>query len=185
MDREKSLKLVKNYVKNENSIKHMLAVEAVMRALAERFGEDKDLWGLTGLVHDIDMEIVDYRNNPELHGKKGVEILKNENFSEEVTNAVLAHNKKTGKSRDTLLEKAIYCTDPLTGLIVASVLVLQSKKIEDLSTSSVLRRFKEKSFAKGADREVISACSEIGLTLEEFVEVGVSAMQKINKELEL
>jgi putative nucleotidyltransferase with HDIG domain len=185
MNRKKSLKLIKDYVKNENSIKHMLAVEAVMRDLAKRFDKDEDLWGITGLVHDIDMEIVDYRNNPELHGKKGVEILKNENFPEEVTNAVLAHNKETGKSRDTLLEKAIYCTDPLTGLIVASVLVLESKKINDLSTSSVLKRFKEKSFAKGADREVISACSEIGLTLEEFVEVGVGAMQKINKELEL
>jgi predicted hydrolase (HD superfamily) len=131
------------------------------------------------------MEIVDYRNNPELHGKEGVKILKKENFPEEITNAVLAHNKETGKSRDTLLEKAIYCTDPLTGLVVASVLVLQSKKIKDLSASSVLKRFKEKSFARGADREVISACNEIGLTLEEFVEMGVSAMQKIDKELEL
>jgi uncharacterized protein len=185
MDREKALTLIKSYVKNKNSIKHMLAVEAVMRSLAKRFNEDQDLWGLVGLVHDIDMEIVDYRNNPELHGKKGVEILKKEGFSEKVTNAVLAHNKETGKSRDTLLEKSIYCVDPLTGLIVASVLVLESKKIKDLSPSSVLKRFKEKSFAKGADREVISACSEIGMTLEEFVEEGVQAMQKIEKELEL
>ncbi len=185
MNREKALVLVKNYVKNKNSIKHMLAVEAVMRSLAEKFDEDQELWGLAGLVHDIDMEIVDYRNNPETHGRKGVEILEKEGFSKELTDAVLAHNKETGKSRDTLLEKSIYCVDPLTGLIVASVLVLESKKIKDLSVSSVLKRFKEKSFAKGADREVISACSEIGLTLEEFAKEGVCAMQKIEKELEL
>ena len=163
----------------------MLAVEAVMRELAKNFGEDEDLWGLSGLVHDIDMEIVDYRNNPEDHGRKGAEILKEKDFPEEVINAVLAHNKETGKERETLLEKAIYCVDPLTGLIIASVLVLESKKIEDVSTSSVLKRFKEKSFAKGADREVISACGEIGLTLEEFTDIGVKAMKKINKDLEL
>jgi uncharacterized protein len=185
MNREKTLQLIKEHVKNKNSIKHMLAVEAVMKDLALKFNEDEELWGLVGLVHDIDMELVDYKNNPEEHGKKGVEILKKEGFSEEVTNAVLAHNKETGKSRDTILEKAIYCVDPLTGLIVASVLVLESKKIKDLSPSSVSRRFKERSFAKGANREVISACSEIGLTLEEFIEIGLSAMQKIEKELEL
>jgi uncharacterized protein len=185
MEREKALLLIKKYVKNKNSIKHMLAVEVVMRDLAKRFNKNEDLWSITGLVHDVDMEIVDYKENPELHGKKGAEILRKEGFPEEIVNATIAHNRETGKERVTLLEKAIYCTDPLTGLIVASVLISPSKKIKELSVESVLKRFKEKSFAKGAERDVISACSEIELTLEEFVTIGLSAMQKIDKELEL
>ncbi len=185
MDRKEALSLVKKYVSNGNSIKHMLAVETVMRELAKKFNEDEALWSMAGLVHDIDMEIVDYQKNPEFHAKKGAKILEEEGFSEDVINATLAHNKETKKERNTLLEKAIYCADPLTGLIVASTLVLPSKRIGDLSTESILKRFREKSFARGAEREVISACSEINLTLNEFVEIGLLAMQKISDELEL
>ncbi len=185
MNREEALSLIKKYVNNKNSIKHMLAVEALMRELAKKFNTDEDLWGMAGLVHDIDMEIVDYQKNPELHAKKGAEILEKEGFSREIINATLAHNKETKKERNTLLEKAIYCADPLTGLIVASTLVLPSKNIKDLSTESVLKRFKEKSFAKGAERDIISSCSEIDLSLEEFIEIGLSAMQKISADLEL
>jgi uncharacterized protein len=185
MQRKKALFLIKKHVSNENSIKHMLAVETVMRELAKKFNEDQDLWGIAGLVHDIDMEIVDYHKNPELHGKKGAEILKKEGFPQAIINATLAHNTETRKKKETLLEKAIYCTDPLTGLIVASVLVLPSKKINDLSTESILKRFKEKSFAKGANRETIKSCEEINLTLYQFVETGLFAMQKIAPQLGL
>ncbi len=185
MNRNEALSLIKGYVKNKNSIKHMLAVEAVMRKLARKFNEDEELWGISGLVHDVDMEMVDYKENPEEHGKKGSDILKEAGFDDEVINATLAHNKETGKERETLLQKAIYCVDPLTGLIVASTLVLPSKKINDLTAESVLKRYKEKAFAKGAEREVIASCSEIGLTLEEFVETGLFAMQDISDELEL
>ena len=185
MEREKALLLIKKHVKNENSIKHMVAVEAVMRELAKKFNENEETWGIAGLVHDVDMEVVDYDKNPELHGKKGAMILEEEDFSKQVIDATIAHNKETGKERITLLEKAIYCVDPLTGLIVASVLISPSKKIKDLSVESVLKRFKEKSFARGADRDVISACEEINITLQEFIEIGLSAMQKINNDLEL
>lgn len=185
MKREKALELIKKHVKNRNSIKHMLAVEAVMKALAKRFNEDEDVWGLAGLLHDIDMEIVDYRNNPEEHGKKGAEILGKEDVPEIIINAALAHNKATGKKRETLLEKSIYCSDPLTGLVVASTLVLPERRLSKLSPQSVVKRFKEKAFAKGADRETIMACKEIGLELEEFVSISLSAMQKISEELEL
>ncbi len=185
MNREETLSLIKKYVKNENSIKHMLAVEAVMRELAEKFGEDRDIWGLAGLAHDIDMEIVDYRNDPQSHGKKGSEILRENGAKEDVINAALAHNRETGRKRESRLEKAIYCTDPLTGLIVASVLVLPSKKLSDLTSESVLRRYKEKAFARGAEREVIAACSEIGIELDEFVEIGLSSMKKISNDLGL
>lgn len=185
MDKNKALLLVRQYVKNENSIKHMIAVGAVMRALAEKFGENKDLWELAGILHDIDMEIVDYRNNPDYHGKKGAEILKENGAKEEIIAAALAHNKDTGKERNTLLEKSIYATDPLTGLIVASVLVLPEKKIADLTSKSVLKRYKEKAFAKGADRDIIATCSEIGLDLEEFINIGLTSMQEISDEIDL
>ncbi len=185
MKREEALDLVRRYVKNENSIKHMLAVEAVMRDLANKFGEDEEKWALAGLLHDIDMEIVDYQKEPEKHGKKGAEILAENGIEKDIINAVLAHNPETGKQRETLFEKAIYCTDPLTGLIVASTLILPSKNISELKYSSVLKRFKEKSFARGADREIISSCSDIGLDLEEFVFLGLQAMQKVKDDLEL
>lgn len=163
----------------------MLAVEAVMRELAEKFGEDKDVWGTAGLVHDIDMEEVDYRKYPEEHGKRGAEILRENNAGEEVIRAAMAHNKETGVKRETLLEKSIFCSDPLTGLIVASALVLPSRKLSDLTANSVLKRYKEKAFAKGADREVIASSKEIGLELSEFISMGLFAMQKISEELEL
>ncbi len=185
MKREEALLLVKQYVKNKNSIKHMIAVEAVMKRLAHKFKEDHEIWSLTGLLHDIDMEIVDYHNEPEKHGKKGAQILKENGVKEEIINGTLSHNRETGKKRETLLDKSIYCSDPITGLIVASALVSPSKKLSDLSPKSVVKRFKEKSFAKGADRDAIQACQEIGLELEEFVTIALSAMQEISEELEL
>jgi putative nucleotidyltransferase with HDIG domain len=185
MNREQAFSLIKEYVKNENSVKHMLAVEAVMRSLAERFNQDQELWGMVGLVHDIDMEIVDYLNEPEKHGIKGAEILQEKGFSSEVIEAIKAHNEATGKNPETLLEKAIFCVDPLTGLIIAGVLVSPSKKISDLTAQSVLKRFKEKSFARGANREIIKECSKINLDLEEFINVGLKAMKNISDDLGL
>ncbi len=185
MNREEALQLIKKYVKNKNSIKHMLAVEVVMRSLAKRFGEPEDKWAVAGLLHDIDMEIVDYRNNEEQHGVVGADILRKEGVEEDIIDAVLAHNAATGKKRETLMEKAIFAVDPLTGLIVASVLVLPEKKIENISTDSVMNRFKEKSFAKGANREVILSCKEMDMDLEEFISVSLLAMQEISEDLEL
>ncbi len=185
MNRDDLLNLIKEHVKNKNSIKHMLAVEAVMRDLAKRFNEDENLWGIAGLVHDIDMEMVDYKNDPKTHGIKGAEILKKIGVDQRIIEAVKAHNEATGKTPESLMEKSIFCTDPLTGLIVASALVLPSKKLADLTPESVLRRFKEKHFARGADREIISKCSEIGLELEEFISLGLLSMQKISSDLEL
>lgn len=185
MNREDALRLIEKHVKNRNSIKHMLAAEAVMRSLAGRFNEDEDLWGLTGLLHDVDMEIVDYVSNPEEHGKEGAMILEEEGVRPEIVEAVKAHNPATGKKAETLMEKSIYCSDPLTGLIVAATLVLPSRKISDLTTSSVINRYKEKSFARGADRKIIASCSEMGLSLDEFIEIGLGAMQGIAEDLGL
>ncbi len=185
MNREDALRLIRKYVGNENSIKHMLATEAVMRSLADRLGEDKDKWGLTGLLHDIDMEIVDYVANPENHGKEGAAILEEEGIEPEIVEAVKSHNPATGKDPITMMERAIYCADPLTGLIVASTLVLPSRKLSDLTPSSVMNRYKERAFARGADRETIASCSEMGIGLEEFIGIGLDAMKGVAEELGL
>jgi len=185
MNRGEALKLIHQYVKNENSLKHMLATEAIMKALAKHFGENEEIWGLAGLLHDLDMEIVDYKKNPEKQGVVGAEMLEKMGVDKVITEAIKAHNEATGKVRESRIEKAIFCTDPLTGLIVAATLVSPSKKLADLTPQSVLNRFKEKSFAKGANRQIIASCSEIGLSLEEFVKIGLEAMQGISNQLGL
>ena len=185
MVREEALNLVKQNIKNGNSIKHMLATEAIMRALAKHFTEDEEVWGLAGLLHDMDMEIVDYRVNPEKQGVVAAEMLEKMGVDSIITNAIRAHNDATGKKAETLIEKAIFATDPLTGLIVASTLVLPSKKLADLTPENILNRFKEKSFAKGARREAIATCAGINLTLENFAKIGLEAMKGINTALGL
>jgi len=186
MTRDEALQLVKRHVKTANSVKHMLATEAIMLATARHFGESEDVWGLAGLVHDIDMEEVDYMVEPTKHGPRSVEILRENGLDDEVVlGAVMAHNEALETSRDTKIKKAIYSVDPLTGLIVASCLVLPSRKLADLTVDNVLNRFKEKSFARGANREIIASCSELDLTLEEFCKIGLGAMQGISSELGL
>lgn len=185
MTREQALGLVRENVKNENSIKHMLATESIMKALAKRFNEDEEVWGLAGLLHDMDMEIVDWKTHPEQQGAVGANMLEKMGMDTIITNAIRAHNEATGKTRDTLIEKAIFAVDCLTGLIVASTLVLPSKKLADLTPENVLNRFKEKSFARGARREAIASCFEINLSLEEFVKIGLEAMQGISDQLGL
>ncbi len=185
MNRDEALNLVRQHVKSENSIKHMLATEAIMTALAKHFGENEETWGLAGLLHDMDMEIVDWKNHPEQQGAIGADMLEKMGVDPIITNAIRAHNEATGKTRDNLIEKAIYAADCLTGLIVASTLVLPSRKIGDLMPENVLNRFKEKSFAKGARRDAIATCAKIGLSLEEFAALGLKAMQSISVALGL
>ena len=191
MNRDEALKLVKEKIQNQNLIKHCLATEVCMQALAEHFSDPStelgvkeiDRWGLTGLLHDIDYE--ETKNEPEKHSLIGAEMLEKAGLEKDIVDAVKTHNEAHGIAPETKMAKAIFCVDPLTGLIVASTLVLPSKKIADLAPENVLNRFKEKGFARGANREIISKCSEIGLSLEEFVKIGLSAMQKISNELEL
>jgi putative nucleotidyltransferase with HDIG domain len=184
MKREEALNLLKENIKNQNLIKHSLAVEAGMRNLAEYFQEDKEKWGICGLLHDIDYEKTKGRAN--LHSRIGAEMLKNLGFDKEIWEAVLTHNEAHKIFPKTKMAKALYCLDPLTGLIVAATLVLPSKKISDLKVKNILNRFKEKAFAKGANREIIKKCQDyLGLSLEKFVEITLSAMQKISDELGL
>jgi hypothetical protein len=183
MKREEALKLVKEKIKNQNLIKHSLAVEACLKELAIYFGEDKEKCALAGLLHDIDYE--ETKNDPNLHSLKGAEFLEKLGLEKEIVEAVKTHNEAHGILPQTKMAKALYCVDPLTGLIVASALVLPSKKLKDLTVQNVLNRFKEKSFAKGAKREIILKCSEINLDLEKFVEICLKSMQEISGELDL
>ncbi|MBM4448252.1 MAG: HDIG domain-containing protein [Chloroflexi bacterium] len=183
MEREEALDSIRANVENENLIKHMLAAEAIMRALAGRFGEDEEEWGLAGLLHDIDVELTE--NDMNSHSKLGADLARELGASEAVVHAILAHNQRHGAPLDTKLDKALFCTDPLTGLIVAAALVRPDKKLAGLEVSSIAKRFREKSFAAGANREQIARCLDIGLELDEFIGLGLEAMKAIAAELGL
>jgi putative nucleotidyltransferase with HDIG domain len=184
MEREKLLNLLKENLKSPNLIKHSLAVEAGMKALARYFGEDEEKWGIAGLLHDIDYEKT--KGDPKLHSKVGSQILREMGFDKEICDAILTHNEAYGILPLSRMAKALFCLDPLTGLIVAATLVLPSKKLKDLKVENVLNRFKEKSFAKGANRDIIKKCEEyLGLPLEKFIEITLKAMQEISDQLGL
>lgn len=183
MNRENALKHVRSNIRNKNLLKHMYAAEAVMRGLAEKFGENKDKWGIAGLVHDIDYDTT--ADDLEKHSLVGGAMLEELGYDEDIVYAVKAHNKAHGLKRSSLIDKALFCTDPLTGLIVASALISPAKKLYAIDTQFVINRFHEKTFAKGANREQISACSDLGLTLEEFIGIGLESMRQINNILGL
>jgi len=183
MKREEALKLLNEKLKNQNLIKHSLAVEACMKGLARNFKENEEKWAIAGLLHDIDYE--ETKNDSDLHSIKGAEFLENLGLEKEIFEAVKTHNEAHGIIPESKLAKALFSVDPLTGLIVAATLVLPTKKIKDLTTENVLNRFKEKSFARGAKREIILKCSGVGLSLEEFVKICLEAMKSINNQLGL
>ncbi|RLC93135.1 MAG: phosphohydrolase [Chloroflexi bacterium] len=183
MDRETALSSIKANVENDNLIKHMLATEAIMRALARRLGGDEEEWALAGLLHDIDVELTE--EAPETHGKLGSDLARELGASEAVCRAILCHNEVHGAPCDTTMSRALFCTDPLTGLITAAALVRPDKKLEGVSVESLMKRFKEKRFAAGAKRENIATCEQIGLELKEFISLGLEAMKRIAPELGL
>ncbi len=177
MDRDNALNSIEAKVANVNLVKHMLATEAIMLALARRLGQDEKEWGLTGLLHDIDVDLT--QDNFANHSKLGADLARELGATESMAQAILCHNKVHGILRHSLLDKALYCVDPLTGLITAATLVRPDKKLAGLDASNVLKRFKEKRFAAGADREQIACCRELGLELDEFIDLGLKAMQQI------
>jgi len=184
MDRQQALDFMLENVANSNLRKHILAVEAVMRRLAERLGQDVERWGLAGLLHDIDYETT--KDSPERHSLVGAKMLEEKGLDPEIVDAVRAHNDYHGLPRATLMAKALYAADPLTGLIVAAALISPAKKLAGIDTEFVLKRFGEKAFARGARREpMLGAKAELGLELEELVGLGLEAMQGISGELGL
>ncbi len=183
MDRERAFVELKARLETKNLIKHSLAVEAIMKKLAVYFQEDVEIWAMAGLLHDIDFDRIG--KDPKKHGLIGAEILEGLNVDPTIIYAVKAHNPELGLERRRRIDKALFCSDPLSGLIIACALILPDKKIKGVSTDFVLRKFGEKSFARGANRKQIETCSEIGLTLEQFIDMGLEGMEEIHEELGL
>lgn len=183
MTREEAHDLLTEHLKTPNLLKHTYAVEAVMARLAERFGEDPERWGLVGLLHDIDYDQTS--DDPDLHSRKGADILAQEGMDTEMVEAVRAHNDRHGFARETAMAKALYATDPLTGLIVAAALIHPDKKLDSLDVDFIMNRYGESSFARGARRENIASIEELGLDLEEFVQLALQAMQDVSDDLGL
>lgn len=180
MERTTALELVQNNVSEENLRKHMKAVEAGMRELANHFGEDEEKWGIAGLLHDLDY--VETKDKPDQHGLLTVEMLKEYDLSETQLNAIKAHAGQ--KPPETEMEKAIYAIDPLTGLIVAGALV-HPEGLEEMDPEFIKNRYDESSFAKSVDRQAIASCKDLGFELDEFFGLVLTGMQKIQGELGL
>lgn len=180
MDREIALKLVRDKVKQENLVKHILAVEAVMRRLAEHFNEDPDRWGMVGLLHDLDYS--ETMDDPDRHTRLTEEWLRDyPEIDGEMIHAIHCHAEHA--ECRSKMDWALYATDPTTGLIIAAVLMHPSKKLSELQVKSVRKRFKDKRFAAGARRDAIAKCSELGLELGEFLDLALQGMRRISDNL--
>lgn len=181
MTREEALSLVQSKVKGKNLIKHMLAVESIMKRVAQHFDEDVEMWGLTGILHDLDYD--ETVNNFEQHSLVTCEWLKDYNLDERILYAIKSHPRKVEpKSK---MDWTLFAADPLSGLIVAATLMHPNKKLKNVTVEFVLNRFKEKRFAAGANREDIKTCEQIGFSLEDFVKLALEGMQSIDGDLGL
>ena len=180
---EQAVKLVEQNVKGKNRRNHMYAVEAICRRLAQVYNKDEHIFGLAGLLHDIDYDQT--AKDPKQHSIIGSNFLKEQGLPDNIVYAVKVHNAAHGLPRISLLDKVLYAADPLSGLIVASALIHPSKKIKNINKDSVMRRFAEKTFARGANRNQIKACEEFGMTLEQFIGYGYEAMLNIAEKLGL
>jgi len=184
LSREKALVRLKEYVKNDKTLVHCLASEAVMRALALRLGEDVDRWGLTGLLHDIDVEVTNA--DPKVHALKASELLEGLGFDEEMHIAIRMHNDEaTGLPRSTRFQHALAAGETITGLIYATTLVYPDKKIASVKYKSVRKRMKEKAFAASVNRDHILECEKIGIPLDEFIQLSVDAMRAVSESIGL
>jgi len=188
MTRDEALAILREHTKNENLIKHMLAVEAAMCVYARRFEENEDVWGNLGLLHDFDYEA---HPNPDLlpdseHPAWGVAYLRGKDCDDDFLEAILGHADHTGVPRKTLMAKTLYAVDELTGLIVAVALVRPSRKLADVDLRAIKKKWKEKSFAAGVDREaIVRGVEEIGVPMDEHIETVLGAMQAIAGDLGL
>ena len=178
--RDETLALVHEYTASDSLRKHMLAVEAAMRAYAEKFGEDPERWGLTGLVHDFDYErFPNPAHSPsEEHPAEGVRILRSRGWPDDMLEAILGHGNYTGVPRVSRLAKALYAVDELTGLITATALVRPSRSVHEVDARSVRKKMKDKAFARGVNREeVVAGAADLGVDLDEHIDFVVAAMR--------
>jgi len=182
--RDEALKLMKEYLAAENLQKHSLATEVIMRKLAQKMGEDEDLWGITGLLHDLDYE--ETKDDMPRHALRTEEILKGKGVCSEITEAIKGHNADNlGYKREKQIEHALTCAECITGMIVATTLVYPDKKLESVKSKSITKRMKQKEFARSVNREYIRECEKIGIPVEEFAELSLNAMREISDALGL
>lgn len=184
IDRDQALALIRTYISSEQLISHCLASEAVLRAIARRLGEDEEKWGLAGLLHDLDAEL-----EPDLatHTTRTVAILRERGVDEEIVEAIRLHNPEPypGAKRTATLHHALAAGETVTGLVTAAALVRPDKQLGSVQAKSVTKRYKEKAFARGANREIIAECELIGIPLAEFCALSLAAMQEIAGDLGL
>jgi putative nucleotidyltransferase with HDIG domain len=183
LTREEALSLVGKNVQKRNVVYHMLAVESIMKSLAKHLGEDEEKWGLVGLLHDVDYEKTEA--TPEKHSLLAEGMLE-DLVSEEIIRAIKTHNySHTGVMPETRMEKALIACDAISGLLVACALVMPSKKLADVKAESVTKKFKDKDFARGADRDRIVLCEEIGIPKEKFFEIALNGLRAAASEMGL
>ena len=182
--REDALDLLNYHLKNEKLVSHCIASEAIMRALATKLEEDPQVWGLAGLLHDLDYEITG--EDPTMHGAETARILKKKSVSPGIVDVIKKHNAEgLGLVRSTVFEHALTCAESITGMIVATALVYPDKKISSVKTKSVTKRMKTPHFARAVSRERIMECEKIGIPLNDFVSLSLEAMSEIADQLGL
>jgi uncharacterized protein len=183
LSREEAIILMNQYIQSDNMKKHCYASEAVMRALARRLGRDEDEWGLTGLLHDIDVEVTGA--DPLTHGPYAVNLLGGK-ITDDALDAIVMHNEMaTGTERTKEFQHALAAGETITGLITATALVYPDRRVSSVKVKSVTKRMKEKAFAASVKRENILECEKIGIPLDEFAGIALEAMQAISDELGL
>lgn len=186
--REHTLALMHEYTASDSLRKHMLSVEAAMRAYAQTFGEEVDRWGTTGLIHDFDYER--YPNSEhsatEGHPSEGVRILRGKGYPEDVLQAILGHATYSGVPRETMMAKTLFAVDELTGLITATALVKPTKNVNEVEAKSVRKKMKDKAFARGVNRDdVLNGAAEMGVDLDEHIAFVIAAMQSVASDIGL
>jgi putative nucleotidyltransferase with HDIG domain len=181
LTRETVLALAQERVANENLRRHMLATESIMRALAERLGEDDEAWGVAGLGHDLDAE--ETEEDFTRHGREAAALLAAAGASDVVVRAVMAHNPATGAEVERPIDVALIASDQLSGLVTAAALVRPDKELAGVQVKSLRKRFREGAFARGVDRASIQRCEELGVPLDDFFALGLAAMQDIASDL--
>jgi putative nucleotidyltransferase with HDIG domain len=186
--RAEALALMHEYTASESLRKHMLAVEGAMRAYAQKFGEDEERWGTTGLVHDFDYER--FPNNShsptEEHPSEGVRVLRTKGYPEDILQAILGHAHYTNTPRASKMAKTLFAVDELTGLITATALVRPTKSVHEVDARSVRKKMKDKAFARGVSREdVVNGANELGVELDEHIAFVIGSMQARSADLGL
>ena len=186
--REDTLALMREYTPSESLRKHMLAVEGAMRAYAQKFGEDEERWGITGLIHDFDYErFPNEAHSPtEEHPSEGVRVLRSKGYPEDILQAILGHAQYTNTPRESKMAKTLFAVDELTGLITATALVRPTKSVHEVDAKSVRKKMKDKAFARGVNREdVVNGAKELGVDLDEHIAFVIAAMQARSAHLGL